>query len=101
MRMIIDLALISIVAFTTGFTVGMIISLMRERWRRQTQWAFGGWVARDKDYGLYFHSCSPWKDEKSGKWVNEGWKYKLFPERFPDVKWEDEKPLKVMLEEIK
>lgn len=60
------------------------------------------WVARDKDNCLYLYDDKPLKGE--GVWnVSENsltyTYFKLNPAFFPNVKWEDEEPLAVVLQQ--
>jgi len=56
-----------------------------------------GWVARDKDTNLYLFDFDDKPYKKREVWVNDDY-YRndesiwLPPNKFPEVKWEDEEP---------
>lgn len=59
------------------------------------------WVARDKSGDLYLFAYKPIKNNEVWYCTTDEMEYyfKLNPDLFPNVKWEDEEPLAVMLQQ--
>lgn len=53
---------------------------------------FKGWVARDHDCNLHFHSVKPTKSYSLCSWGSNLEAIRLKPELFTSVKWEDDEP---------
>ena len=55
------------------------------------------WIARDKDGDLFLHEVKPTKE--SNWWISVGQKEALIfgDIWFPEVKWEDEEPIELIL----
>ena len=63
------------------------------------------WIARDKNGLLFIYRHEPSKDKEA--WINNPQDTGLYDVRymtedyFPEVKWEDEEPRKIILKPIK
>ena len=56
------------------------------------------WLARDRDYDLFIYEKEPLKNEHSGDWILGG-RFERLPELlFPEIRWEDKKPTKCIIE---
>lgn len=56
------------------------------------------WIARDKNGSLWLSVNKPTKD--SVQWVGGGMIFLVDPNAFPEIRWEDKEPRKVILKLI-
>lgn len=62
------------------------------------------WIARDKNGSLTLFNKKPEKIKEIGEWTVFGFNVKyweLDEDLFPEVKWEDDEPRKLVLKPIK
>jgi hypothetical protein len=57
-----------------------------------------GWIARDKNCGLYLFENKPYKNTDYDEWLSSGESYFLDSSLFPEVTWEDDEPAEVEIE---
>lgn len=58
------------------------------------------WIARDRNEGLWVHDRKPEKNLGMGEWGGYVF-YRLNPDQFPEVQWEDDEPTEVELKTVK
>ena len=56
------------------------------------------WVARDKDGMLYLYEEKPQKNKYDWKVLHTTGMTRLPKEWYPEVRWEDEEPLEIIVE---
>lgn len=57
------------------------------------------WVARDENGDLYLYQEKPQKQDNCAYWKDTKEHFELDPDLFPNVKWEDEEPFAVVLQQ--
>ena len=56
------------------------------------------WIARDRDGSLWLHTNKP--NKNMTQWAEGDDYFEISSELFPEVKWEDEEPIELVLKQI-
>ena len=95
----ISIAVIAVAAFVSGYLLRLVIDRLAKRREDSDGYVFAGWVARNRNGGLYFHEMRPVKNKRTGTWESVDMRMKL-PFDYFNITWQDEEPMKVMFKKM-